>query len=90
MSPAAGLGIVLAFLAAAWTFYGLRKTGPAFFTVLLAVAASGAALYSLSGRVYEANALHRYESVDYLDASGWLLGSLPARKEGPAQAPRRG
>ncbi|MGD1010787.1 MAG: DNA internalization-related competence protein ComEC/Rec2 [Candidatus Aminicenantales bacterium] len=79
MPPAAGLGVVLGFLAAAWTFYGLRKTGPAFIFVLLALASSGAALYSLSDRAYEANALHRYESADYLDVSGWLLGS-PGRE----------
>jgi competence protein ComEC len=79
VSPAAGLGIVLAFLGTAWTSYALRKTGPAFTFVLLAVAASGATLYALSDRGYEANALHRYESGDYLDVSGWLLGS-PGRE----------
>jgi competence protein ComEC len=79
LPPVTGLGAVLGLLGAAWTLYGVRRCGPAFIFVLLAVAASGATLYSLEDRAYEANALHRYDSAEYLDVSGWLLAS-PGRE----------
>jgi competence protein ComEC len=77
--PVVGIALVLGLLGASWALYGIRKNAPSFVLVLLAVAASGAVLYSVSGRAYEANPLHRYESEDYLDVSGWLLAS-PGRE----------
>jgi competence protein ComEC len=68
-------------LGTAWALYSLRKNGPTFAFLILAVAASGAALYAESDEAYEANTLHRYESGDYLDVSGSLIGS-PGREPG--------
>jgi len=79
LPPVAGITLVLGLLGASWAFYGVQKNGLSFIFVLLAVAASGAVLYSFSGRTYEANPLRRYESDDYLDVSGWLLAS-PGRE----------
>jgi competence protein ComEC len=69
------------FLGSAWAFYGFRKDTLSFVCVILAVAASGAALYSADERMYEANSLRRYQSNEYLGISGKLLAS-PGREPG--------
>jgi competence protein ComEC len=75
--PAVALTCVL--LAAAWAFYIARRDGPAIVTVLLAVAAAGAALCVLADRAHESNPLHRFEAPDYVDVTGTLVAS-PGRE----------
>lgn len=81
LSPVLCLAAAILLLAHAWVFFGVRKNTLSLAFVMLAVAASGAALYSLEDRTYEANPLHRYEAGDYLDVVGTLLGS-PGREPG--------
>ena len=69
------------FLGSAWVLYSVRQDTLSLACVILAVAASGVALYSADERIYEANGLHRYQSGEYLDISGKLLAS-PGREPG--------
>jgi competence protein ComEC len=81
ISPAAGLGAAVLLLGGAWAFFVARRDKPVWALVILAVAVCGIVLRAVDERTFETNALHRYESEDYLDVTGRLAAS-PGREPG--------
>ena len=80
-SPALGAGTIVLLLGGAWTFYTVRRDGLVWALAILSVAASGVVLRAVEERDFEANALHRCQSEDYLEVTGKLLAS-PGREPG--------
>jgi len=72
---------VFVFAASAWALYAARKNAICLLLILLSAASSGAAVFSLRDRTYEANKLHRDRTEGYLDVVGTLVGS-PGREPG--------
>jgi competence protein ComEC len=81
LPPAAGLGVLGLLVGTAWLLYAVHGDRLVWLFVILAVAVSGAVLRATEERAYQANALRRYESDEYLDVAGRLLAS-PGREPG--------